>query len=459
MAPSTAPLPSTLTARGVVSLTGAPASAFAVQRTVADLAAALLLTVASSTPGVQVVVTNVSDTTSGAILYSVLGGSTRRRLTSGAATTALVTFSVLVPATVAQQAAVASAASSTLAQSGAGASGFSAMLLQQLAIVVAASHNTALAPGGVLVITSAQLIAPAAANSGGAGGASTGSSGAAAGAGAGGAVLVLIASGLLYYRFCSKVSPLSSGSAEKPVPSEAVSSPSDPPSVTSPLRHVQPPANSQPAASPAAAAAAEQLSSASVAAVAAPSPPAAPTAQAAAPAQDPQAPVAPSGVFISYAWGREEPPGGSVWPLQQRAFAVARAVKEHTRGFVWLDVEQLGPAAADGGGEDAMAAGIDRCETVVACVSKAYAASKACKKEFEYAENRRKKILLVNVGDATGHGKDGAEGWTPFLEGGWLLFKAGSRIWADCRTDAKFESPGGIAMTLGALPAAAASSP
>jgi serine/threonine protein kinase len=159
-----------------------------------------------------------------------------------------------------------------------------------------------------------------------------------------------------------------------------------------------------------------------------------------------------SGVFISYAWGRTMPSGTR--PLQRRAHQVAAAVRNHTRGFVFLDTEQMHSEAQDGGGlADAMAAGIDRCGTFVCCMSSAYAASANCKAELLYALNRRKKVLFVNV--------DGASPpWTPNEEGGWLLLRLEDKLWADCRTDASFEAPGGIDVLLRQLAVVAlASSP
>ena len=152
---------------------------------------------------------------------------------------------------------------------------------------------------------------------------------------------------------------------------------------------------------------------------------------------------ASEGVFVSYAWGHTMPSGTK--PLQRRAHQVAAAVRAHTRGFVFLDTEQMHIDAQDIGGlADAMAAGIDRCATFVCCMSSAYAASANCKAELLYAINRRKKVLFANV--------DGASPpWTPNDEGGWLLLRLGDKLWADCRTDASFDAPGGIDVLLSQL--------
>jgi hypothetical protein len=113
------------------------------------------------------------------------------------------------------------------------------------------------------------------------------------------------------------------------------------------------------------------------------------------------APFPPGGaVFVSYSWGAEAPPGSGERPLQRRALRVAAAIRAHTRGFVWVDVEQVGKAAQGAGGlNDAMAAGIDRCDAFVACMSESYTTSVNCKRELEYADNRGKCILYVNVGE------------------------------------------------------------
>jgi hypothetical protein len=135
------------------------------------------------------------------------------------------------------------------------------------------------------------------------------------------------------------------------------------------------------------------------------------------------APPGPSDVFLSYAWGGEEPPGSGVRPLQRRAHKVAAAIKAHTHGTVWLDTECMGAQAQGGGGlASAMSAGIDACGTFVCCMSAAYAASANCKAEFIYALNKRKRILFVNVGEPA---------WAPYSlsgDGAWLLLRLEDKL-------------------------------
>ena len=99
-------------------------------------------------------------------------------------------------------------------------------------------------------------------------------------------------------------------------------------------------------------------------------------------------PHAPSGgVFVSYAWGAEEPPGSGARPLQQRAHKIVAAIRARApRLEVWLDVERMGSQAQGSGGlSTAMAKGIDACAVVVCCMSETYAQRPNCKSEFIYA--------------------------------------------------------------------------
>ena len=148
---------------------------------------------------------------------------------------------------------------------------------------------------------------------------------------------------------------------------------------------------------------------------------------------------APTPIFISYGWGRALPDGS--FPLQDKTLRlVAHAVRTYTGGEIWVDKERMGATAQGRSGlDDAMCAGIDVADTVVVCMSEAYANSKNCKKELEYAELRGKRLLFVNVGEP---------GWLPSQAGGWLLMALGKRLWSDCRTDVAASSDGGIIVLL-----------
>lgn len=150
-------------------------------------------------------------------------------------------------------------------------------------------------------------------------------------------------------------------------------------------------------------------------------------------------PPVPKPIFVSYGWGRALPDGS--FPLQDKTLRlVARAVRAYTGGEIWVDTERMGAAAQGRSGlDDAMCAGIDAADTVVICMSEAYANSKSCKKELEYAELRGKRLLFVNVGEP---------GWLPSMTGGWLLMALGKRLWSDCRTDMAASSDGGIIVLL-----------
>ena len=164
-------------------------------------------------------------------------------------------------------------------------------------------------------------------------------------------------------------------------------------------------------------------------------------------------PHAPSGgVFVSYAWGAEEPPGSGARPLQQRAHRIVAAIRARAPHLeVWLDVERMGSQAQGGGGlSTAMAKGIDASAVVVCCMSEAYSRSANCKSEFIYAINKHKPILYANVGEP---------GWVPYSLTGdeaWMLLRLEDKLWADCRTDAAFAGPGGVAQIISELPAAPA---
>ena len=145
-------------------------------------------------------------------------------------------------------------------------------------------------------------------------------------------------------------------------------------------------------------------------------------------------------VFISYAWGPEEPPKSGRRPLQKRAQKIAAALRAHALGGVWLDTEKMGAAATGNGLSTAMTQGIEASDVVIVCLSAAYAASENCKAEFMFAHNKGKKLLYANVGEPS---------WDPKSlsgEGAWLLLQLGDRLWADCRSDAAFAGPGGIAL-------------
>jgi hypothetical protein len=92
--------------------------------------------------------------------------------------------------------------------------------------------------------------------------------------------------------------------------------------------------------------------------------------------------------------------------------------------------------------DDEMAAGIDASDAFVCCMSAEYAASKNCRRELDYADQRSKPIFYVNVGDPR---------WDPRAQGGWLLLNVGKNLWADCRSDAAFESSDGINVLLSQL--------
>ena len=107
-------------------------------------------------------------------------------------------------------------------------------------------------------------------------------------------------------------------------------------------------------------------------------------------------------------------------------------------------------AQGSGGLATAMTNGIDASAVVVCCMSEAYARSANCRSEFMYAFNKHKLILYANVGEP---------GWVPYSLTGdeaWLLLRLEDKLWADCRTDAAFAGPGGVAQIFGQLPAAPA---
>jgi len=66
---------------------------------------------------------------------------------------------------------------------------------------------------------------------------------------------------------------------------------------------------------------------------------------------------------------------------------------------VWIDHESMYAGIAD-----KMACAVENCRVFVACVSQAYADSRPCKDEFEYAVKKKKSIIPVIVADFSNEG-------------------------------------------------------
>lgn len=183
-------------------------------------------------------------------------------------------------------------------------------------------------------------------------------------------------------------------------------------------------------------------------------------------------------IFLSYAWGEKDASGVSylsqqcyeglcqwvddhwgqtihlqVLPLQQKAHAVAVALR--AAGYsVWEDTEQMPGRATGGAGvPDAMAVGISSAAKVVVCFSEAYARSENCKSELMFAASTlRKKCYYVNVGEPS---------YTPTSYSfspepdhaalSWLPFVMRSPLWADCRTPEAAASVAGLPQLLRSL--------
>ena len=222
--PSASPQPSTTVVRGAVTLSGAPASAYASSQTILDLTAALTQAAGPSNGFIvspQIVITGINDAETDAVLYSVAGSAQRRRRRL-APTAAVVAFNMLFPASIypSQLQDLLAAAAAALAPGSPGAAAFASSLLGSLASVVAASHNTALAPGGVLAIAGANVVPPKAlpgSAAPSAGGGSDTDSGAVIGASVS-VVLLVLGAGLFFLRVRSAVSATVTPAAAEALP-------------------------------------------------------------------------------------------------------------------------------------------------------------------------------------------------------------------------------------------------
>lgn len=153
-------------------------------------------------------------------------------------------------------------------------------------------------------------------------------------------------------------------------------------------------------------------------------------------------------IFLSYAWGPTDASG--VRPLQVKAQGIVAALRR--AGYtVWLDTERMSGAATGGAGlSDAMATGVSAAAAVVVCFSDAYARSVNCKRELGFADELRKRIFYVNVGDASYTAKSYLSSPEPDHALGWLVFRMQDALWADCRTP----GAGGLESLLSSLEAA-----
>ena len=153
-------------------------------------------------------------------------------------------------------------------------------------------------------------------------------------------------------------------------------------------------------------------------------------------------------IFLSYAWGPTDATGSR--PLQVKAQGIVAALRR--AGYsVWLDTERMSGAATGGAGlSDAMAAGVSAASAVVVCFSDAYARSVNCKRELGFADELRKRIFYVNVGDAGYTAKSYLSSPEPDHSLGWLVFRMQDALWADCRTP----GAGGLELLLSSLEAA-----
>lgn len=148
-------------------------------------------------------------------------------------------------------------------------------------------------------------------------------------------------------------------------------------------------------------------------------------------------------VFLSHAWGPEDPPGSRAYPLKEKALCVARAL-EAAGVSVWVDTQNLAAAAATADLSDSLAAAIVKSRVVVICVSDEYARSCNCRLEAEFSKRRGKPLVFVNVG---------ARGYEPskFSDAdvdvvGWLDFQIlRNNLWADAREPVAAASASGHA--------------
>jgi hypothetical protein len=145
-------------------------------------------------------------------------------------------------------------------------------------------------------------------------------------------------------------------------------------------------------------------------------------------------------LFLSYAWGR----GG-----HRRAFARFLVAFLRAAGYtVWFDEDHMAPgAAAQGGTDGAMAAGILHSSAMVVLLSPDYAVSENCKKESDFADNQKKPRFFVNVeANYVPHRFDKAN---PPETGGWLSLVVGKALWADgSGGEGAWVAPGGGGATL-----------